>query len=124
MLVWPISSPDLNPIKNLWSLMKNKVSEKHPTSLDGGILEALIEGLGDGFAGHGIAYVPDHLSSLAPKTSNTHSSSRVNNNSDVASEKFRGCCTRIHANHQEKRFLFLNKTFTRKKGGPLSRLRP
>ena len=35
MLDWPGSSPDLNPIENLRSLMKNKVSEKHPTSLDG-----------------------------------------------------------------------------------------
>ena len=28
----PGNSPDLNPIENLWCLMKNKVSEKHPTS--------------------------------------------------------------------------------------------
>ena len=29
----PGNSPDLNPIENLWCVMKNKVSEKHPTSL-------------------------------------------------------------------------------------------
>ena len=51
MLEWPGSSSDLNSIKNLWSLMKNKVSEKHPTILDGGIREALMGGSGGGSAG-------------------------------------------------------------------------
>jgi len=33
-LEWPGNSLDLDPIKNLWNFMKNKVSEKHPSSLD------------------------------------------------------------------------------------------
>ena len=47
-------------------------------------------GSGGGSAGPEIAYPPDHLGGLVPKTANTDSSSRISNDSDVASEKFRG----------------------------------
>ena len=30
ILDWPGNSPNLNPIENLWTLLKNKVSEKQP----------------------------------------------------------------------------------------------
>ena len=32
LLEWPGNSLDLNPIENLWTNMKNKVSEKQPLS--------------------------------------------------------------------------------------------
>lgn len=34
VLEWPGNSPDMNPIENMWQLMKRKVEAKHPSSID------------------------------------------------------------------------------------------
>jgi len=33
LLEWLENSPDLNPIENFWTELKNRVAEKHPTCL-------------------------------------------------------------------------------------------
>ena len=33
LLEWPGNIPDINPIENFWTELKNRVAEKHPTNL-------------------------------------------------------------------------------------------
>ena len=43
---WPANSPDLNPIENVWGLMKKEVEKKNPEDLDS--LEEIIQEVWDG----------------------------------------------------------------------------
>ena len=61
---WPGNSPDLNPIENLWCVMKNKVSEKHPTSLSAlqlAIKEVWVKGISSDYCCKLIESMPCRL---------------------------------------------------------------
>ena len=76
---------------------------------------------GSGSAGPGIAHPPDHLGDLAPKTANTDSSSRISNDSDVASEKFRGVLyPDLGKSSRKKVFISEERLFNEKKEAPSS----
>jgi transposase len=49
VLEWPDNSPDINPIENLWMIMKRKVTAKHPKNIEElrfliGLISGLLSG--------------------------------------------------------------------------------
>ena len=79
---------------------------------------------GGGSADPGIAYPPDHLGGLAPKTANSDSSSRKSNDSDVASEKIRGVLyLDLEKSSRKKVIISKEHLHKEKRGPPFPRLR-
>ncbi len=58
MLDWPANSPDLNPIENLWSIVKRKMRNKRPKNAEA--------------EGHGQRNLGFHTTSAVPQTDHHH----------------------------------------------------
>ena len=78
-------------------------------------------GSGGSSAGPEIAYppAPGHLGGLAPRTANIDSSSRISNDSNVASEKFKGVLYPDLGKSLRKKVFISTEYLHREKGGPL-----
>jgi len=64
VLDWLGNNPDLNPIQNLWTKMKNKVAKKHPSSakdLVKVIKEVWVKEISQEFCKNLVHSMPQHL---------------------------------------------------------------
>ena len=67
ILDWPGNSPDLNPIENLWTILKNKVSERQPTNakmLEQAIKEVWVRDISPAYCRNLVESMPRRLEAV------------------------------------------------------------
>ena len=67
ILDWPGNSPDLNPIENLWTNLKNKVSERQPTNakmLEQAIKEVWVRDISPAYCRNLVESMPRRLEAV------------------------------------------------------------
>ena len=67
ILDWPGNSPDLNPIENLWTILKNKVSERQPTNakmLEQAIKEVWVRDISSAYCQNLVESMPRRLEAV------------------------------------------------------------
>ena len=67
ILDWPGNSPDLNPIENLWTILKNKVSERQPINakmLEQAIKEVWVRDISPAYCRNLVESMPRRLEAV------------------------------------------------------------
>ena len=67
ILDWPGNSPDLNPFQNLWTILKNKVSERQPNNakmLEEGIKEVWVRDISPSYFRNLVESMPRRLEAV------------------------------------------------------------
>ena len=67
ILDWPGNSSDLNPIENLWTILKNKVSERQPTNakmLEQAIKEVWVRDISPAYCRNLVESMPRRLEAV------------------------------------------------------------